>query len=156
MEDFKLLFYIAIAIAWFVYKNYQKVQQNRPRKVEAREDYTATPAMEKEPLEVSVEKLKQQKKVIAAKQTEFKRDFRTFKKAVESKPVFKDRLKKKTAAVSPFLTVDTTHPEMQTIPGSKKDFEMIKETPEEDLFDLKKFDIRTAIIYSEILKRPQL
>jgi hypothetical protein len=151
MEDFRLIFYLGIAIAWFVYKNYQKVQQNRPKKVDTR-----TTTREKEPLEMAIEKVKQQKKSIAAKLPEFKKDFKTFKKTGESKPVLKDELKKKTTATSPFLNVDTTHHGIQTFSDSKKDSEIIKEVPEEDLFDLKKFDIRTAIIYSEILKRPQL
>lgn len=153
MEDFKILFYVAVAIAWFVYKNYQKVQQNRPKTNVAPKAQPVSTATEKKPGEFATEKIPERKQIIIEKQTDFKKDFQAYTKSRQAKPVLKDEIKKKTPAPVPFLNVDTVHPsitgkKITEAPASIKDF------AEEDLFDLKKFDIRTAIIYSEILKRP--
>jgi hypothetical protein len=153
MEDFKILFYVAVAIAWFVYKNYQKVQQNRPKTNLPPKAQPVSVVTEKKTSEFTTEKTPERKQIIIEKQTDFKKDFQAYAKSRQAKPVLKDEIKKKTPAPVPFLNVDTVHP---SITGKKitEATASIKDFAEEDLFDLKKFDIRTAIIYSEILKRP--
>ncbi|HKR04530.1 MAG TPA: hypothetical protein VJY62_07825 [Bacteroidia bacterium] len=153
MEDFKILFYVAVAIAWFVYKNYQKVQQNRPGTNVPPKAQPVSTVTEKKTGEFATEKAPRQKQIIIEKQTGFKKEFQANKKSQEAKPVLKDEIIKKTPRAVPFLNVDAFHPAAP----EKKIVEtnmVTKEFAEEDLFDLKKFDIRTAIIYSEILKRP--
>ena len=154
MEDFKILFYVAVAIAWFVYKNYQKVQQNRPKTNVPPKAQPVSTVTKKRPGEFVIEKTLQQKQIIIEKQTDFKKDFQAYTKSRQAKPVLKDEIKKKTPAPVPFLNVDTVHPSI-TEKKIVETFAPLKDFAEEDLFDLKKFDIRTAIIYSEILRRPQ-
>ena len=144
MEDFKVIFYIAIGIAWFVYKNYQKVQQNRPKTILPPVSPPISTATDRK-INVT-EKLKP---VILTKKVDLKKDFKTYPKNKQTR----DEIKKKTYSGDLFLKTEADHP----VSAEKKVAEtnaVAKDFAEEDLFDLKKFDIRTAIIYSEILKRP--
>jgi len=155
MEDFKLIFYIAIAIAWAVYKNYQKVQQNRPKRVQPPVTGTEPLSDKKTLSDLIIEKARQEKKDVIRK-AEFKKEIKAAERVKVSKPGFKDEIKRKTPVISPFLNTEIEQT-VYSITDEKKQNVIeteFKKNSEEDLFDLKKFDIRTAIIYSEILKRP--
>jgi|SRR6185436_6735625 len=151
MDDFKIIFYIAVAIAWAIYNNYKKVQKNRPK--------TTMPPQAKPVSVVKEIKTGDYDSEIPArpnpifKKQELKKDIRIFQKSQQAKPVLKDEIKKKTTAPVPFLKTDAFHPA-----ASEKEIIIatapVKEIIEDDLFEFKKIDIRTAIIYSEILKRP--
>ncbi|MEO5570518.1 MAG: hypothetical protein ABIT08_13645 [Bacteroidia bacterium] len=156
MEDFKLLFYLAVAIAWMVYKNYQKVGKNRPKTVTAPKTEPDIIDQHKAPDKISPEKISRQKQTVAAKIPAAKTGYGEFKKVLIKKTVPAEWPKKKTHVVAPFLTVE----EKQAVKVAYKKTPVEpdpvkKEIFEEDFFELKKFDIRTAIIYSEILRRPQ-
>ncbi|MEP7170386.1 MAG: hypothetical protein ABI855_13530 [Bacteroidota bacterium] len=147
MEDFKIVFYIAVAIAWFVYKNYQKVQQNRPKTILPPEVKPISIVTERQTKENISERIRQ---VNLAKKSDLRKDFKSGSK---NKQV-KNEIKRQSASTDSFQKPEV----IAATANEKKDSETTetKYFSEEDLFDLKKFDIRTAIIYSEILKRPYI
>jgi len=155
MEDFKLLFYLAVAIAWMIYKNYQKVGKNRPKIVAAPKTEPVIVNKQKAPDKISPEKISRQKQTATAK-TPARTVYDEFKKALIKKTVPAEGPKKKTPVVAPFLTVEGEQAVKFADKKSRAEPDPLKkEIFEEDFFELKKFDIRTAIIYSEILRRPQ-
>ena len=84
MDKFKIFFYVAVAIGWYVLKNYNKVKQNRP--VIMQEKKTAKDmVIEKIPDQALKQKIKPSP--IQSK-PELKKTIEEYKKAKEAKYIF--------------------------------------------------------------------
>ena len=148
MEDFKIIFYIAVAIAWAVYKNYQKVQKNRPV------THLPPPTPEiiipkNNPVEMITKKPQKKNNSYSKKQEECKNDFKSAKVEQKQKTILTSE---KNLEALYTLKSEAIHKEAEEEKQIKNN--AISEFEESELFNLKKMDIRTAIIYSEILRRP--
>jgi hypothetical protein len=153
LEDFKIIFYIAVAIAWVVYKNYQKVQKNRPATILPPKSTPEIILPKSNPDQMLTKKAKQKSNSAFEKQRKIKNEFKSGKIEQKKTPIFiSDNNQERAAIISPI--------ESQMIQKDKevknqiKNNTMDREFAEDESFNLKKFDMRTAIIYSEILKRP--
>lgn len=156
MDELKIIFYILIGLGWFIHKNYRKVIQNRPV------INKPTPAVVTQP---------QQKKVVeqaaktARQSSEKLKDtvFTTKRKedyGLPQKPrhILKDTEGKESKIAKPFLTPEKNQQPVANFNIENKNSELVLEElkyTDDDEFDLKKIDLRKAIIYSEILKRPE-
>src|ERR1051325_1687751 len=98
MDDFKIIFYIAIGIAWVIYKNFQKVQQNRPKTVTPQDVKTRTTDIENSHETITLQKIKQKKQEIYQKEIQSKKDIGSLTKIKEAKPAIKNEIKKKKVA----------------------------------------------------------
>ncbi len=142
MDDLKIIFYIAIAIAWLILRNYQKVQKSRPvikeftDEPEAAEPIAEIPVKKKKPVRQEWKPMK--RNIIQKKPV---RQFLDFEKKISSFDPAKsaDLTEKDLHSVEPYATVLT-----ESTNDLKADWNLSS-----DNFELKK-----AIIYSEILKRP--
>lgn len=156
MDELKIIFYILIGLGWFILKNYRKVTQNRP--------------VINNPTQVTVPQ-PEQKKVVeqAAKTTrqpsDNKKDTVFTNKRKEDpglphklKHILKDTEGKESKIAKPFLIPEKNQQPVVDFNIENKNSEFVLEElkyANEDEFDLKKIDLRKAIIYSEILKRPE-
>jgi hypothetical protein len=153
MEDFKIVFYIAIAIAWAVYKNYQKVQKSRPVTNLPPQSRPEIVLPKKTSVEMINKKVEQKNNSAFEKQEKVKNEFKHGNVEQKKKTIlFSDKNQKTMSTISPIES------EMKQIDkdmkSQMKNNTMDREFAEDESFNLKKFDVRTAIIYSEILKQP--
>lgn len=149
MKDFELIVYIIAALIYFVSKNYRKVQQNRPGQ---NPEPTPVPQMQK-PVPVQTKRKKETVAVPAQSQPSEKIPYRAMKRqnlAKEYKPVRKSQ--------SPdFLKteIESTQNFFKNILPSEDQTQSVHLQQPEDLRPyLMPDDLKKAIIYAEIIRRP--
>lgn len=157
MENIKVIFYIAVAIGWLVLKNYKKVKQNKPVIKEVQEKPTSKESVLEKIPHTGWGEAKNQ--TVSKEKNQIKKPFEEYKKTKEVKSVASAVTgSRKTTSNLPFLTVDmppSVSHDKSTVLKADEVEEKNKKIIEDDDFVIKNFDIRSAIIYSTILKRPE-
>lgn len=161
MDDLKIAFYIIGAIVWFVYNNYKKFQAEAAKRDFSKPVKNAdVPAVEQIPPPVKPRHFTatQRKSVLVP------RDSKPSKQVVSDVPrkhlsgervplVARAKLKKST-----FLSQENAIPEGGVLVPSKivhfEDEPQVAEVENPYLMALRSGDIRQAVVYAEILKRP--
>lgn len=159
MDDFKIIFYILVAIAWVVYKNYQKIKANRPQaktspppagpynarsedsvkqwKKEVKPALSSKPKIERVPTRREIKKPAAKKvKIEAGIGSEAAPDFSTVE----------------TASTAAFFKSILSE-EMNAIKSPQEKTEKETESREWN-FNPEKINLKEAVIYSTILNRP--
>lgn len=151
MKDFELIVYIVAALIYFVSKNYRKVQQNQPGRQPAQ-----SPAVEKEspkPLPAPIKRKKEVLSAPAQSAPSQKIPYQAMKRqslAKEYKPV------RKTKTPDYLKTeVDSTKNFFQNLVQNEAQLHAVQINEPEDIKPyLVPDDLKKAIIYAEIIKRP--
>lgn len=149
MKDFELIVYIIAALIYFVSKNYRKVQQNRPGQQPAP---VQTQQPEK-PVPVIKKKKKETRAVPVESQPSKKIPYQAMKRqslAKEYKPIRRTQ-------TPDFLKteIESTQNFFQNLMGAEEHLQTVQINEPEDIKPyLMPDDLKKAIIYAEIIKRP--
>lgn len=152
MEDFKIIFYILVAIAWMVYKNYNKVKENRPQShpakpVESLSDNSFEELVKRAKAEIQTAVTGQPAAKVSTiqktKQVPLKKRTNVINALPETSPEF---LKTETTSTSEFFKGER---ENELVSLKSKTDEITTWH-----FDPGKINLREAFIYSVILQRP--
>jgi hypothetical protein len=148
VKDFELIVYIIAALIYFVSKNYRKVQRNRPGQP------ASEPASEPvKPAQVPRKRKKEVLAVPAQQPLSSKVPYQAMKRqslAKEYKPV-------RRSTDSEFLKseIESTQKFFQNLTGTEEQAQIVQISEAEDIKPyLMPDDLKKAIIYAEIIRRP--
>ena len=150
--DTKTIVYFLIAIAWFIYSVFKKSQKKAQRPVEPT---SPTSHEEEEPTDIktlleeilSGKSIKERERETYAKEIIEQDQEIAKKKKIIPKPFYKD-----TSIKTHPVSIQRVIPTTSMIQAEESIIDMAEENRHEIIAD---FDLQKALIYSEILKRPQ-
>jgi hypothetical protein len=161
MDDLKIVFYIIVAIVWMVYNNYRKLsEQSSKRDPSApppgdviEENWPKEPPVARKP-EPTVIKKPSLPKVLRKREVPVPVPVRTAPSPMKRAPLYKERLSS-SKSNNMFLTAGREGGAMQ--PSKMVQFEephQVLQVPNPWAEAVRNADFRTAMILSEVLKRP--
>jgi hypothetical protein len=146
MEDLKFIFYLVVALGWLVLRNYRKVQANRPGQAPVPE----TPAVDMDEVTEPDRPATVQDAWRQAKSARAAEPKRPVRKRQVPAPYAPDAPNEEARLVTAYFSQQREEEKSrERVAGTDA-----PETAAAAFLDPGNFDLRKAVIYAEVLKRP--